>query len=185
MTPHRREGLFFVGLLLLLASAVHLGTVYLIPRIIMHRALDRMGTPNTVHFGRRPDATSRAVVRPSPDLLYATCPFDLSTGPLRIEAQVPHDTYWSVSAFDSATNNFFVRNDQQTAGTSLEIILLRHGQALPPFGTATEQVVLFAPNETGLILFRTLIDDEKRLPAIIAESRKVSCRTVAPAAKVH
>ena len=89
-----------------------------------------------MRFGRRPDENSRGVVRPSPDLLYSACPFDLSKGPLKITAHVPHSTYWSVSGFDAATNNFFVRDDQQIAGDSIEIIALRPGMALPPLDNA-------------------------------------------------
>src|SRR5262245_52948717 len=84
-----------------------------------------MGEPNSMHFGSRPTAASRLVVRPSPDILYASCPFDLSSGPLRVTASVPHTTYCSVSAFDAATNNFFVRNDREVTGDSIELLLVR------------------------------------------------------------
>ena len=115
----------------------------------MARTLPRMGPPNTIHFGNRPDETSRGVVRPSPDFLYSVCPFDLSKGPLQITARVPHSTYWSVSGFDAATNNFFVRDDQQIAGDSIEIIALRPGMTLPPVDDAPDRVIVIAPT-TGV-----------------------------------
>ena len=58
------------------------------------------------------DENARAIVRPSPDLLYAGCAFDLADGPLRIQATVPRDTYWSLSMFAANTDNFFVVNDR-------------------------------------------------------------------------
>ena len=161
---------------LLVALLVHLGSLRAIPRIVMRRMLRQMGTPNTIHFGGRPTAARRLVARPSPDILYASCPFDLSKGPLRVTAHVPHSTYWSVSAFDSATNNFFVRNDRQVAGDSLEIVLLRHGQPQPSV-TAPEHTIVFAPSRRGVILFRTVIDDEKNLPALTALLQQDRCET--------
>ncbi|MBK6511961.1 MAG: DUF1254 domain-containing protein [Haliea sp.] len=36
-----------------------------------------------------PDETARTVVRPSPDLLYASCLYNLEDGPIVIEAPIP------------------------------------------------------------------------------------------------
>lgn len=169
----------YAGATLAIAALVHMGTVYALPRFIMARTLAIMAPANTMHFGKRPDSTSRTVVRPSPDLLYATCPFDLSKGPLRVTARVPHWTYWSVSVFDSATNNFFVKNDRQIAGDFLEILLVRPHQAWPPLDNALERVILFAPSEKGLVLFRTVIDNDKNLAALGEMLRQSRCETVA------
>jgi uncharacterized membrane protein len=170
---------------LAVAALVHLATLYALPRRIMARTLARMGAPNTMRFAKRPDETSRGVVRPSPDILYSACPFDLSKGPLKLTARVPHSTYWSVSGFDAATNNFFVRNDQQISGDSIEILALRPGMPLPPLDTATERVILFAPTTKGLFLIRMVIDDDKNLPGLDALRRQASCETVTSLPKLH
>ncbi len=170
---------------LAVAALVHVATLYALPRRIMAGAMARMGAPNTMRFAKRPDETSRAVVRPSPDILYSACPFDLSKGPLKLTARVPHSTYWSVSGFDAATNNFFVRNDLQVAGDSIEILALRKGMPLPPLDTATEQVILFAPTTKGLFLIRTVINDEKDLAALDAVRHQASCETVASLPASH
>jgi uncharacterized membrane protein len=135
-----------------------------------------MGQPNTMHFGRRPDEDSRGVVRPSPDLLYASCPFDLSQGPLRLTAHVAHTTYWSVARFDAATNNFFVRDDQQVKGDVIDLIVVRPGMMPPP--PAPEQTVVYAPTDKGLFLTRILISDEKDLTGLDAVRHQASCETV-------
>lgn len=170
---------------LAVAALVHVATLYALPRRIMAGAMARMGAPNTMRFAKRPDETLRAVVRPSPDILYSACPFDLSKGPLKLTARVPHSTYWSVSGFDAATNNFFVRNDLQVAGDSIEILALRKGMPLPPLDTATEQVILFAPTTKGLFLIRTVINDEKDLAALDAVRHQASCETVASLPASH
>ncbi len=174
----RSEWMGWIAATLAVAVLVHLGLLHALPRRIEARVTARMGRQNATHFGNRPSETSRLVVRPSPDLLYSACPFDLSKGPLKITARVPHSTYWSVSGFDAATNNFFVRNDQQIAGDSIEIIALRPGTPLPPLDAAPDRVILFAPTDKGLFLIRTLINDEKNLPALDALRHQASCETV-------
>jgi uncharacterized membrane protein len=168
----------WIAATLAVAAFVHVGALYALPRLIIARTLARIGAPNTMHFGKRPDESSRRVVRPSPDMLYSSCPFDLSKGPLRIRARVAHSTGWSVSAFDAATNNFFVRDDRQITGDSVEIIALLPGMAPPPGDSAPERIIVFAPTAKGLFLFRLFIDDEKHLAALDALRREASCEIV-------
>jgi uncharacterized membrane protein len=173
-----RGWVLWIGATLGIAVLVHAVTILALPRRIMAKTLARMGAPNTMYFGRRPDEVSRRVVRPSPDLLYAACPFDLSQGPLRTFAQIPHWTYWSVAGFDAATNNFFVRNDLQAAGDSIEIIVLRPGMARPR-DDALARIVVYAPTAKGLFLLRYLINDEGRLPELDAIRHQADCETIA------
>ncbi len=158
------------------AVVVHIVTLQMLPRWIEARVLARLGQPNTMHFGRRPDESFRAVVRPSPDLFYAACPFDLSRGPLRLTAHVPHTTYWSIAGFDAATNNFFVRDDQQVSGDVIELVVLRPRMAPPP--SAPDQTVVYAPTDEGLFLIRLLINDERAVARLDAVRRQASCETM-------
>ena len=86
MNPRARQLGSWLATTVATALLVHFATLYALPRLVMRRALRKMGEPNSMHFGRVPTAASRMVVRPSPDILYASCPFDLSSGPLRVSA---------------------------------------------------------------------------------------------------
>lgn len=185
MNTGRREWTLWITATLAIALLIHMGTLYALPRLVMAKALAKLGTPNTMHYMSRPNARSRTVVRPSPDILYASCPYDLSKGPLWVTAKVPHWTYWSVSAFDSATNNFFVRDDRQIAGNSIELLLVRPHQPWPALDNALERIILFPPSERGLILFRAVIDDEKHLPALEALLHQSRCQTVAKGGRLR
>jgi uncharacterized membrane protein len=185
MSERAQEWIFWIAATILVAMIVHLGAIYLLPRVVMMGALNRLGAANTMHVGKPPTAASRAIVRPSPDIVYATCPYDLSKGPLRVTAPVIHTSYWSVSAFDANTNNFFVKNDQQTTADSVELVVVARGQAWPKLDAAVERVILFSPSEKGLILFRAVIDDDKHLPAIEAALHQARCGTVASAPKLR
>jgi len=172
-----REWGLWIALTLLVAAAVHLATVWYLPHAIMRVALSRMGAMNAIHFQNRPDEHSRGVVRPSPDLLYSACPFDLSKGPLRVRAPVPNDTYWSVSAFDADTDNFFARNDRQADGV-VDFLIVDPSYRGPIEGLKA----ISSPSKRGLVLFRVLIDDEKDLAAIDDLRRQAQCSTFRPAA---
>jgi uncharacterized membrane protein len=158
-----------------IAAVVHVGLVIATPRVIMWRTMTtiaRVGHGyNTIAHARRPTATSRGIVRPSPDLLYSTCVFDLDAagGALRVHARGMPRTYWSVSAFDDDTNNFFVENDRQAKG-GVDFII-----AAPGHYVDTTLPVVAAPSVRGLVLFRTLINDETRLAEIDQARRGAAC----------
>lgn len=171
-----REWTGWIGATLAVAVAAHIASVWYTPRAIMHVVLHRMGAANVIHHQKRPDEHTRGIVRPSPDLLYSACPFDLSKGALEVRAPVPPATYWSASAFDGATNNFFAINDRQVGGQPLELIILPPGQKAEPPHIAG-RLVIHSASEHGLVLFRTLVNDDKRLPEIDAVRRQATCGT--------
>ena len=163
------------------AVVVHLASVALLPRLIMLRTMGGIARAahgaNHMMFGNRPTAANRGVVRPSPDLLYSSCVFDLvrAGGAVRVRASgMPH-TYWSVSVFDADTNNFHVVNDRK-AGDHVDFLIVAPGMG--PDGGSIPQVE--APTRNGIVLFRTLIDDDKRLAEIDAARRHASCEAYNP-----
>lgn len=161
---------------LLLALAVHVASVYLVPRFIMLRtmaAISRNAGVNAISHGQRPTARSRGVVRPSPDLLYSTCIYDLGAahGALRVHARDMPATYWSVSLFDADTNNFFVMNDHQAKNGAVDFLLISPGA----FVDGNRLPVVIAPSERGIVLFRTLINDETHIAQIDAARRHAGC----------
>ncbi|HUS25246.1 MAG TPA: DUF1254 domain-containing protein [Candidatus Binatia bacterium] len=123
----------------------------------------------------RADASARTVVRPSPDLLYTACVFDVSRRPLHITGPVP-DSYASLSGFAANTDNFFALNDAAvTADASgrrrFDVVLARAPLAQLPPGAR----LVLSPTARGLVLFRTLIPDEATLPALLALQQQQAC----------
>ncbi|MEI9887029.1 MAG: DUF1254 domain-containing protein [Rhizomicrobium sp.] len=161
---------------LAVAVVVHVASVIAVPRLIMGRTMaviSKAGGINAMAFGRRPTAAARGVVRPSPDLLYATCVYDLDAagGALRVRASGMPKTYWSVSLFDAATDNFHVVNDRQAKGGAVDFVIVAAGAPR----IATPLPVVVSPTARGLVLLRTLIDDDKRLAEIDAARRHAAC----------
>ena len=169
-----RWGLFT----LVLAAAVHWVVVSQAPNFIMWRAMGRVaqGKVNSISHGERATDASRAIVKPSPDLLYSTCSFDVSRRPLKIVTGAPADTYWSVALYADNTDNFFVLNDTAAKGQPATIILLGPGQSAPVDTAGT--ITVNAPTARGLVLFRTLINDDKREGEIDQARRLATCQSL-------
>jgi uncharacterized membrane protein len=166
---------------LVIAVLAHMASMHFAPRFIMHVAMHRMGAVNTMHHQGRVSADSRGVVRPSPDLLYSACPFDLTHGPLLVTAPVPQGTYWSVSVFDADTNNVFALNDGH-AGKAVELIIFppTHATKIGIVNTVTSSdqpvpQIVMSPTTRGLVLFRTLISNEKDFARLDAVRRQAKC----------
>jgi uncharacterized membrane protein len=174
-----RKLLPWLAATLLVAAIVHVASVWLLPRAIMHRVFTRLADMGTgeIRFQKRPDAGTRGIVRPSPDLLYSICAYNLSRGALRVHSPVPAGTYWSVSLFDDATNNFYVLDDRQAHAAREAAVDFVVAPAGSPARLNGLKVVI-SPSTQGLVLFRTLINDEKKVAAIDAFRRKASCAIV-------
>jgi len=164
---------------LVLAAIFHLATVMAIPHLVMKtahkRILKRAGSQvNTLIHSPRVTVESRTVVRPSPDLLYSVCVYDVSEKPLQITAPVP-DTYWSLSFYQPNTDNFYVLNDRQAKTNPVEIVLVGPNMRVPDIANAE---IVVAPTEKGIFLLRTLIMDEDKLENLIWIQKKASCKSL-------
>jgi uncharacterized membrane protein len=177
-----RRNAVYLLLLLAVAGSVHAASVIFLPRAIMTMAMNRIGAGgnlNAMQHGRRPDETARGVVRPSPDLLYSTCAYDLSkTGALWVQASDMPDTYWSISVFDADSNNIYVIDDRQAKGARVQFLVVG-----PDWDKPMPYPIVHSPSVRGLVLVRTLIDSDARLAAIDAGRRHARCAaygTIAP-----
>ena len=142
------------------------------PRLLMAAAFDRVSAGGVNRFTFSPLATdqSRAVVRPSPDLAYSICPFDLDDGPLLLDVPAVPASYWSLSVFDAETNVAFVRNNVEAGGAPIRAAVGLAGQAVP---AGYARVTVAKPR--GIALVRILVEDRSAFPAIDAARRKASC----------
>jgi uncharacterized membrane protein len=163
---------------LLLAVVVHVVAVralpYAIMAIVMRRGAAASGWNTAMH---PPLATSasRAIVRPSPDLAYTSCIFDVSQRPLLVSAPVGNG-YASVSMFASNTDNFFALNDRQAQGTSIDAVVV--GPSTPSFDAGGRRVVR-SPSDRGMVLVRRVVESQAHFPAVDALRRQARCEPLA------
>lgn len=166
-------GPIFLGLLV--AAAAAWAAITYIPYGLMNVAMERLGQGgvNTMSYGNLATPERQPVVRPSPDLAYSSCPYDLSDGPVAIDVTPVPGRYSSLSLFDAATDVIFVRNDVEAGGKPYRIIVAREGQAVP----AGAEVVRTG-YDRGIALIRLLLKDPGEIAGLDTARRESSCAPV-------
>ncbi len=106
-------------------------------------------------------------MRPSPDLAYSVCVFDLRRGPVRI---TPPDStaYMSVSGFAAQTDSFFAFNDQEISDEGLEVLLVGRQPSEP---VPAHVKVVRSPTLRGVVLMRWVVRSPEHF-AVVDEARK-------------
>lgn len=158
---HRLGTWVLLGLLAVLA---HQFTLWALPRWIMDRTVKAIaGEPGSAP--RRPpltDHTQRRVVMPSPDLLYATCAWDVSHKPMRVRASLEGVAYASLALYAANSDNFWVTHGGEGPTKAADLwIRSARPAAGQPDAPAGAQVVV-APTDKGLLLMRVLVGDIDR-----------------------
>ncbi|WP_077146637.1 DUF1254 domain-containing protein [Sphingopyxis sp. KK2] len=160
---------------LLVAAATAWAAILYLPYGLMNVAMDRLGQGgiNRMSYGNLATPERQPVVRPSPDLAYSSCPYDLSPGPVAIEVAPVPGRYSSLSIFDAATDVIFVRNDVEAGGKPYRIIVARAAQPVP---AGTE--VVRTDHDRGIALIRLLLREPQEITGLDALRRQSSCRVV-------
>lgn len=162
---------------LLIGVLAYNWTIARTPAFLMDRAFGRVtenAPVNAMAFAPLANDQARAIVRPSPDLAYASCAFDVSKGPVVVEALQLPAPYWSLSVFDGQTNAVFVRNNRQSQGQAVRIAIVQPGVAAP---AGYEPVPVSGAR--GIALIRALVVDRAQFPALDAARRLSNCRSIA------
>ncbi|MEM1086174.1 MAG: DUF1254 domain-containing protein [Pseudomonadota bacterium] len=170
-----------VAFLLFIIAAIggHALTLHLVPSVIMDTAQSRLadqGLP--LHqWAASPRMTpqTQTIVRPSPDLSYSVCRFDVRDGPVLISAP-GWDGYGSLSIFDDRTNNVFVAN---LDGENAEVLILplSDKDALITPDLADKERVLIAEG-LGLALIRRVAPDAQLHEAAVSLIDQSTCKVI-------
>lgn len=183
---------------LLLVAVFHALAVWALPRVVMHVAMARLTAATTsasatsdkanaatnaatnaarvrVVYPPLSTAASRVIVLPSPDLAYALCVYDLSKGPVNVDAAPEWPAYWSVALYAANTDNYLVRNDREASARPVHWRLLPpDARPATPMRDGREPIV--APAARGLVLMRVLVADrELQGAAVVRAQRALHC----------
>jgi uncharacterized membrane protein len=161
----------------LAATAAWQATLVATPYLLMRVAMKRLGEQGPVNaFQHAPPtrAERQPVVRPSPDLLYSICVFDLSQSPLLIDVPPIPGHYWSVSIFDARTDVAAVRSDRDTGGGPARLALTWGAQS-----TAAGYEPVRLEHARGMALIRVLVSGEADYREVDPVRQRASCRSEA------
>jgi len=154
---------FIPGLIILViaAAVTHFFVLKAIPSFVMSKARSAFqdrGMPLNYWVGSsRITPQTQTVVRPSPDLAYVICLFDVSDGPVSISAPA-WDEYGSLSIFDGQTNNVYVTSLKASDAAPTKIIVAKNRYS-EPGGNANGVPIVMIKGE-GLALVRRLAPTE-------------------------
>jgi uncharacterized membrane protein len=144
---------------LLVSAAFHIGFMFMYPQLLMTAAINRLSDngqrENVWTHAPRMTETARVIVRPSPDLAYSSCVYDLSDGPVQISVQ-PWGDYMSLSLFAANTDNYYTLNDRRMPSAGAVVIVRGAGQALTVEQSAAAFEVVESPSQRGIALIRRL-----------------------------
>jgi len=153
------------------AALTHFAVVYATPRLLMGAAIERVGggSFNAWRVAERVTPASRSIVRPAPDFAYSACAYDLSRGPVRIEAAA-WEGYWSLSLYAANSDNFFVIDDREVRDGAA-ILLVRHA------GGEDDEAerVVESPSVRGVALIRRLAPTRSAYDAAVRVARADIC----------
>lgn len=177
----RREWIW-LGLAAIVSGTVaHAATLHAYPAREMQTVIDRTGRDgereNTLVHAQPVTPASRTVVRPSPDLIYSICIYDLAEGPVDIR-MTRFDAYHSLSLYDSRTNNYYVVNDLEYEGEAkrVRLVLSRdRAQAIPEADAPPVETVI-SPTRKGVALIRRLATPERVLQQALDVRDRDHCR---------
>ncbi|HZX24630.1 MAG TPA: DUF1254 domain-containing protein [Woeseiaceae bacterium] len=170
----------------LVAALTHLAAVHAYPRLLMsgaRAAISEAADDTGLVHAPRPDATSRTVVRPSPDLVYSVCLYDLAAEPWSIRLELP-DSYVSVSLYAMNTDNFFTVNDRQAPGGAMELLIVPGPADEYDAATAGRPLVVRSPGGRGMALVRYFAGSGANAAAIEAARRTLACGPAASRAEM-
>jgi uncharacterized membrane protein len=160
---------------LAMAIAAYQGTLLATPYVLMSAAMKKIGAQapvNSFRFGEPSTPDNQPIVRPSPDLVYSSCVFDVSDGPVLIDVPAVPDSYWSVSIFDARTDVAKVISVRENADKPARIVL--HHKDMQLEMVPNYEPVALKYNK-GIALIRILLKDPAQYAAVDAIRRKSTC----------
>jgi uncharacterized membrane protein len=176
----RRTILFIVGGLLL-GGIIHVAIVFLVPYYAGNDAwaqMQRFGPDGQFNTLPTPEAGAEPLAALDPRMIEAVCRFNLSNGPVRIQAEFP-DEFWSVAVFDRRGRNVYSLNDRAAERSRLDLVILTPVQMAqlrqdPPASLETA-IVLELPISAGFVMLRVFVPDDSMLPGAQAALAGANC----------
>ena len=174
--------LFWTLCILLLAGAVHLGYVLIVPPIEMRAKIDELR--QIVGSGELTVLSREDSVRlMGPDgrwLVHALCVYDLAEGPVTIQAAVPN-SYWSMAIYSAGGETFYSLNDRQAGIEQVDLLIRRPSDQAPDeeeeLGQpADDTFTVRAPDPVGVVVMRALADETAEYDRAAEVLARARCR---------
>ncbi|MBL4870147.1 MAG: DUF1254 domain-containing protein [Robiginitomaculum sp.] len=149
----------WIGAFILVAAIAHMASLRAAPYMIMSKVIRTMadrGMPlHRFIISSRITPQTQTIVRPSPDLAYSICRFDLANGPIIIKGTM-WAGYASLTIFDAQTNAVFIGSldsENPDENSSQNSVILTMGSDVK---AAKNIPIVMLKKPTGLALIRRI-----------------------------
>jgi uncharacterized membrane protein len=158
-----------------IATGVHLATLYYLPHILMARAMAQGaagGALNTMIYPDRRQSKD-ILAQSSPGFLVANCTFNLAQNQLQISLPAPDTGAWSMTIYDEDARPFYF-TDNATASAQSAVLVAPGGEA----GADAGSIMIQSPSFDGIVVIRTPVHSD--LSAVESDKlrRQASCRAL-------
>jgi uncharacterized membrane protein len=166
----------------LLGGIVHLVAILILPRTATQDAYSRL-TPiapvNEVAWVPQPSPQNEVMPFMDPAFATAVCRYDLSGGPLKLNAPV-NTAYTSVSFYTRRGIAYYAINDRAAGRRVIELDLMTSAQRsqLPEDEdvTAADRLIVESPTITGLIVLHALAPEPGLMPIARSALARANCQ---------
>jgi uncharacterized membrane protein len=91
---------------------------------------------------------------------------------VRVRAAPQLPNYWSIALYSANSDNFFVRNDRQTAGKPVDLWLVPSSGAPAQDRVPAGAEVVVSPSKTGFLLMGVLASDYQADQMMLEAARR-------------
>jgi uncharacterized membrane protein len=100
------------------------------------------------------------------------CAFDVSKGPVRVQAHPHLSSYWSIALYGDNSDNFFVINDRQVGSKPVDLWLVSAGGNQAASTVPSGAQVVVTPSRQGFLLMRVLASDYQADQVLLESARR-------------
>ena len=168
---------------LVFGAVIHISAVLALPYLAKNSAYQRLKSivpANQMRLLPVASPDQQAVAYLTPDVRYAVCRYDLSQGPVSLEAKLSQPT-WSIAVYSKFGENFYAVNGADVKRSDVVMQLsrsaARSGGALaatPPI-LSDNNLRVTSPTDDGLIVVRAPLLGTSYLAEIEATLKAAKC----------
>ncbi len=143
------------------AGIVHIIATFATPELLRPHAYDRITEhlpANTLVVLGQPEPQSQLVPYQEPDMHFAVCHYDVSSGPVSARVVLP-GSGWTLALYSPAGDNFYIMPGRDQRITTINAVLITSGDdtALPPIRRLPRRAAptyIEVPAPRGLMVIR-------------------------------
>ena len=171
-------------------AVIHICIILTMPYVSKGDAWGRLETTSKINeLAILPDASSpnRPFAFMAPDVLYATCRYDLTDGPLQLRSPLPNDL-WSIALYNRYGENYYLISGRDVQSNAVNLLVVndktidndkQEEQNISQSGTnAQRDITISAPSKTCIIVIRAPLPTPAFNDEVSAQLAKAYCKPI-------